>query len=66
VGDAKLGEWREVGDKAVHLRRRLTDEERVLGGNLIVRDIRGTAEEQARFEALLRDAPYLAPVIGRL
>ena len=58
VGDASLGEWRERGS-AFHIRRRLTDEERKLAGNLQVRDIRGTPEEQKRFAMLFADVPYL-------
>jgi hypothetical protein len=60
VGDPSLGEWRERGGRAVHLRRRLTDEER---GELGVRDIRGTPEEAERMAALLRDAPQLRGLV---
>lgn len=59
VGDARLGEWRETGACAVHLRRRLTDAERQAVGGLAVRDIRGLPEERRRLRRLLRDAPYL-------
>lgn len=62
VGDAALGEWPETGANGVmHLRRRLTVEERVLAGRgrlLEVRDIRGTPEEQRRFRRLAREAPH--------
>jgi hypothetical protein len=62
VGDAALGEWRERGHGGtVHLRRRLTDEER---DGLGVRDIRGTDEERRRFRALLREAPHLRGLVG--
>lgn len=64
VGDAQLGEWREVGERAVHLRRRLSDAEREQAGGLTVRDVRGTDEERNRIRAVLRDAPYLRGVIG--
>ena len=57
VGDAKLGEWTECGRTAVHVRRRLSAREAVVVGE--VRDIRGTPEESARLDALLRDAPHL-------
>jgi hypothetical protein len=60
VGEASLGEWREVGERAVHVRRRLTDEERALAGGLEVRDIRGTGEEAIRLETLIAEAPHLA------
>jgi len=50
VGDAALGEWREVGDVAVHLRRCLSDRERRDAGDLQVEDIRGTDEQARRVE----------------
>jgi hypothetical protein len=59
VGDPALGEWREVGVRAVHLRRRLSAAERALAGGLGVRDVRGTPEERERLRRLLRDAPHL-------
>jgi hypothetical protein len=63
VGDARLGEWREVGAKAVHLRRRLSAEEQ---GDMQVRDIRGTDEEAARLGTLLREAPHLRPYLPQI
>lgn len=64
VGDARLGEWREAGGAGtVHLRRRLTDEERAGAGGLGVRDVRGTDEEKRRLRALLRDAPHLRGLV---
>ena len=64
VGDERLGEWRERGNNGVvHLRRRLTDMERALAGNLQVRDIRGTEEEAERLSRLLYEAPELRPYI---
>jgi hypothetical protein len=56
VGDAAVGEWREIGEIAVHLRRRLTPREMDRGRIAGVSDIRGTAEHQRRIEAL---QPYL-------
>lgn len=50
VGDAGLGEWREDGNKAVHLRRRLSDGEAMLVGPTI--DVRGTHEAVVRAKAL--------------
>lgn len=50
VGDASLGEWRApgtAGSGVVHLRRRLTAEEAATYGH-VVRDIRGSDEEQVR------------------
>lgn len=64
VGDTALGEWRERGEKAVHIRRRLSDDERQLLGGLTVRDVRGTDEERQRISAVLRDAPHLRGVIA--
>ncbi len=56
VGDVSLGEWRERGDIAVHLRRRLTPIEMALGGIDSACDIRGTKEFEERICAML---PYL-------
>jgi hypothetical protein len=46
VGDAPLGEWREVGQKAVHIRRRLTAREQRLVGPVM--DIRRSDEAKMR------------------
>ncbi len=51
VGDATLGEWREVGD-AVHLRRRLTAAEAASAHIVSVVDIRGTEEFTRRIQAM--------------
>jgi hypothetical protein len=58
VGDAALGEWREVGDKAVHLRRRLTAAEMKAGAIAAVCDVRGTPEYVHRIERMW---PHLPP-----
>ena len=58
VGDPQLGEWIEVGDAAVHVRRRLSERERRAAGGLDVRDIRGTDEHHLRVTRLL---PHLHP-----
>lgn len=58
VGDATLGEWREVGDKAVHLRRRLTVAEMKAGAIAAVCDVRGTVEYVQRIERMW---PFLPP-----
>ncbi len=60
VGDPSLGEWRELGPRAVHLRRRVSGAERKAAGNLTVRDIRGTREERQRLDRLRRDGVRLA------
>jgi hypothetical protein len=54
VGDREAGEWEEVRDVALHLRRRLTAEEAALVGPVV--DVRGTWESQKR---LARMEPYL-------
>ena len=59
VGDPQAGEWREEGQTAHHLRRRLTQDELRLAGGLTVRDIRGTQEERRRFALLFADVPHL-------
>ena len=48
VGDASLGEWEEVTEKAYHVRRRLTAEEQAGVGDAC--DIRGTAEAEERLQ----------------
>jgi len=58
VGDAALGEWREVGDIAVHLRRRLTDDEAAYAQIATVVDVRGTEEFTRRIQ---RMRPFLPP-----
>lgn len=67
VGDAQMGEWRESGRNGiVHIRRRLTDAERLRAGKgrrLTVRDIRGTQEEVRRLHRLLQDEPRLRAMI---
>jgi hypothetical protein len=46
VGDAGLGEWREVGDVAVHLRRRLAPREQIGVGDVC--DLRRSNEGRRR------------------
>lgn len=60
VGDATFGEWREVGDLAVHVRRRLTANEMRYAGIDSVVDIRGTPEHIARIDRL---RPFLPPIV---
>lgn len=50
VGDPTLGQWEEIGIKAFHLRRRLTDEEAQRVGGVC--DIRGTVEAQQQFDRM--------------
>ena len=58
-GDASLGEWVEQPMRAVQIRRRLTPDETILAGGLIMIDIRGEPEEKKRMNALFRDVPWL-------
>lgn len=58
-GSAVLGEWREVGRGAVHLRRRLTEDECWLAGQLVVRDIRSTPEAAYRLAVAYHEVPQL-------
>lgn len=55
VGEPALGEWREVGDIAVHLRRRLNEAEAARVGP--VRDVRQTWEHTKRLNAIRRYLP---------
>jgi hypothetical protein len=47
VGDPLLGEWLHRGARAWHLRRRLSAVE-VAASGLVMRDVRGTPEVEAR------------------
>lgn len=49
-GDASLGEWVEPGLLALHVRRRLTQEEAEAVGPVL--DIRGTADAEARMRVM--------------
>lgn len=51
VGDAALGEWREIGARAVHLRRRLTNHEWLGPWGM---DLRETPEGLTRLAAVSR------------
>lgn len=55
VGEADLGEWREVGTIAVHLRRRLSAEEAARVGPVV--DVRGTWEHTKRLNKVRRFLP---------
>ena len=55
VGDPALGEWREVGSIAVHLRRRMTEAEAEHIGPVV--DIRGTWEHTKRLNRVRRFLP---------
>lgn len=64
VGDALAGEWREVGQRGVvHIRRRLTERERIHAGRIEVRDIRDTPEERRRLRRLVAEAPHTKPYV---
>lgn len=55
VGDAALGEWREIGEAAVHVRRRMSDREAAIVGPVV--DIRGTPEARERCARVQRYLP---------
>jgi hypothetical protein len=55
VGDRSLGEWIEQGERAVHVRRRLSSREQMATGE--ARDIRGTPEERERLRVLAAELP---------
>jgi hypothetical protein len=57
VGDASLGEWREM-HKAFHLRRRLSSAEQKSRGLFVV-DLRQTDEGYERIRKLIEMYPYL-------
>jgi hypothetical protein len=63
VGDRTLGEWRERGDKAMHLRRRLTAKEMLYANIKSVCDVRGTPEQITRVD---RMRPFLPPSVQGL
>ena len=63
VGDARLGEWRTVGEIAVHVRRRLTMAEMKWAGITGVLDVRGTPEHAQRIN---RVRPFLPAVLRAL
>lgn len=50
IGNAQLGEWRELTDKAFHIRRRLRPTEEMLVGPAI--DLRSSWEGIERFEQM--------------
>jgi len=57
VGDAKLGEWMDVTEIAVHLRRRLSHREQLLVGPVV--DIRGTPEAAERVAVVAKQCPNI-------
>jgi len=63
VGDPALGEWEQIGEIAVHLRRRLTAKEMAYAGITEVRDIRGTTEQAERIDRL---RPFLPDGVRQL
>lgn len=58
VGDAKRGEWEEMGNVAFHVHRRLSEVEELVVGPVV--DIRGTAEALVRITRVKKRAPYLS------
>ncbi len=57
IGDASLGEWVERTPKAVHIRRRMSEQEQMVIGE--ARDIRGSEEAAERLQVLFTTAPHL-------
>jgi hypothetical protein len=64
-GDPALGQWEEWTGRAFHIRRRLTPVEAKTTGPML--DIRGTPEQQRRFDRMRRALPAgLADRLGPL
>ncbi len=57
VGDASLGEWRETGMVAYHIKRRLSVRECIEYGLSMI-DMRGTPEGRQRLAKLFRRHPH--------
>lgn len=55
VGDASAGEWRERGEIALHLRRRLSAAEAAIVGPVV--DVRGTPDGARRVQRMARHVP---------
>lgn len=67
VGDPARGEWLEQGNSGVfHIRRRLTPAECVLGGGLVMRDIRGSDEARKRLLVVAREVPHIVKLMPAL
>jgi hypothetical protein len=62
VGSVELGQWEERGRVAYHVRRRLSQDEAAIVGE--VRDLRRTIEGAMRFEAIKAQLPYPALVMA--
>lgn len=58
MGDALAGEWREVGDRAVHIRRRLSPAEEQSIGPAV--DVRGSWDGEKRLRRIERFVPPAA------
>src|SRR3954462_3820077 len=59
VGDAGLGEWRTPGERAFHIRRRLTPTE---AANIEIKDLRNTPVGKDRLRRLFARHPHLKHV----
>lgn len=57
VGDVDLGQWEDFTGYAFHLRRRLSEAEAELVGDVV--DVRGTPEALRRFEVMKPFLPAL-------
>ena len=55
VGDPMRGQWVEYGDRAYHLRRRLSEREALRVGPVV--DVRGTPEQELRWRAIRKHLP---------
>ena len=55
VGDARLGQWEEDGEIAIHIRRRCAPEEAAETGGMV--DIRHTQEAERRRNIMQRFLP---------
>jgi hypothetical protein len=61
VGDARLGEWEEVGRDAYHVRRRLSSQEQQSVGPVV--DVRDTPEAARRYARAQRFLPAGVPCL---
>ena len=59
VGDATRGQWEEWSGFAYQIKRRMTPQEEVLARIDALRDIRGTEEENARYDAVQKLYPHI-------
>lgn len=65
-GDERSGQWKERGNGVFHLRRRLSEDECKLAGNLTVNDLRNTASGKRKLAFLFHDAPHLRGIAQQI